>query len=334
MSEQTPTPSGSAWGAFLRGLLRLLMILIVIGLIAAGLYYTLPIVYRELVLPVRETSARLDGLSTQMAGDRGTLDDQLKSIQTRINQLETENAAANSSAADLKSGIDSLRKDQAALQTSLDRLDQLEKELKGYETVTSYNATQVATLEESLRAPGGQIVSLKREVQTLKAMNLLTRAQVNLAQNNFGLAKDDVLAARSVLLALRDTTPAADQPAVDAWIARLDLSLANLLTFPIVASNDLEAAYQLIAAGLMPPAPTPGPLEITPTSTAYVILNEAATVTPFFTSSPTPVLPSVLTTTVTATLTPMSAAMTPTVTPTATVVTVTPTATATATAKP
>ena len=61
MSEQpSPTPetpsagrSPGAWGAFLRGLLRLLMILIVIGLIAAALYYTLPIVYRELVLPVR-----------------------------------------------------------------------------------------------------------------------------------------------------------------------------------------------------------------------------------------------------------------------------------------
>jgi hypothetical protein len=283
-----------------------------------------------------------------MAGDRAAINDQLISIQTRLNDLETAAAAGNSSAAGLQSGLDSLRKDQAALQTSLDRLDQLEKELNGFETVTSYNATQVA----SLRAPDGQIASLKREVQTLKALNLLTRAEVNLAQNNFGLAKDDVMAARAVLLALRDTTPASEQPALDGWIARLDLSMANMLSFPLVASNDLEAAYQLIAAGMAPPPPTPGPLVASSTPTAYVILNEAATPTPTavpaLPSTPTagplgpgPTPTAFVTTTGAATVTPfftntpaatatlMRTSLTATMTPTGTVTT-----TATATAKP
>jgi hypothetical protein len=300
-SEPQPQPTPPfvlALQAFMRGLLRLVLIVALIGLIAAAFYYALPLAYRELVLPVRETSARLDALSQQITSDRTAMNEQLTAVQARLNQLETSSAAADGRAADLQSGYDSLRKDLADLQIALDRLDQLEYALKALDTRQAQSAGQLATLEEGFRAPGGKLDSLRVEVETLKAMNLLTRAEVNLAQNNFGLARDDVMAARNVLLVMRDTLPAEEQNNVSGWIVRLDLAMANLPAFPLVAANDLEAAYQMLAMGVLPPEPTPGPVTITPTPTpwetptAYLTPTEYipmdATTTPFATATPSP----------------------------------------------
>jgi hypothetical protein len=275
--------------AFLRGLGRLLIIVLLVGLVAAAFYYALPLVYRELVLPVRETSARLDALGEQITSDRTSMNEQLKAVQARLNQLETNSAAADANTADIQSGLNSLRKDMDQLQASLERLDQLEKDLKTLDTRQSQSAGQLATLEQSFRAPGGKLDTLRREVDTLKAMNLLTRAEVNLAQNNFGLAKNDVLAARDVLLAMRSSQPAAEQDAISAWIVRLDLALGNLPAFPLIAANDLEAAYQMLAIGILPPAPTPGPITATPTP--WITPTPSATLyqtpTEFYTATPT-----------------------------------------------
>lgn len=289
---QPTTPFVLALQAFLRGLGRLLVIVLLVGLIAAAFYYALPLVYRELVLPVRETSARLDALSEQITNDRTTMNIQLKAVQARLNQLEITNAASNAKTADIQSGLESLRKDLGELQTSLERLDQLEKDLKAMDTRQAQSAGLLATLEEGFRAPGGKLDSLRREVETLKAMNLLTRAEVNLAQNNFGLAKNDVMAARDVLLAMHGSLPEDEKANVTAWIARLDLALANLPAFPLIAANDLEAAYQMLALGVLPPPPTPGPITATPTP--WITPTPSPTIytppTEFYTATPTAIL--------------------------------------------
>ena len=187
--SQTPSAFVVALQAFLRGLVRLLVIAMLIGLLGVAFYYALPLAYRELVLPVRETSARLDALTTQINSDRTSMSEQLKAVQTRLNDLETASAAEGAKSADIQGGVNNLRSDLVALQTSLSRLDQLEKDLKALDSRQGQTTQQLATLEQSLRAPGGKIDSLRRDVETLKAMNLLTRAEVNLAQNNFGLSR-------------------------------------------------------------------------------------------------------------------------------------------------
>jgi hypothetical protein len=88
----------------------------------------------------------------------------------------------------------------------------------------------------------------------------------------FGLAKTDVQTARDLLAELQ----AEKNDAVLAQaIARLDLALGNLPDFPVVASGDLEIAWQILMSGNVPPTPTPVPptatpeptLEVTPTAT-------------------------------------------------------------------
>jgi hypothetical protein len=100
-----------------------------------------------------------------------------------------------------------------------------------------------------------------------RALDMLGRARLYLAQSNFGLAREDVKSARDLLAALQAES---NDPALDQAIARLDLSLGNLPAFPIVAAGDLEIAWQILMSGEAPATATPAPtveptLEATPT---------------------------------------------------------------------
>jgi hypothetical protein len=77
-----------------------------------------------------------------------------------------------------------------------------------------------------------------------------------LSQSNFGLAKEDVQSARDLLAELQ--TGSNDEVLAQA-VTRLDLALSNLPAFPVVASGDLEIAWQILMTGKVMVTPTPTP---------------------------------------------------------------------------
>ncbi len=99
MTYQQPTskPSGSpvlrAIGGFFRFLIRLLFVLIVGALVGLGLYYGVPWVYRSLVQPVQQNTARVTALEQRMAQEQARLQDENLALQERIATLEAEMTA-------------------------------------------------------------------------------------------------------------------------------------------------------------------------------------------------------------------------------------------------
>ena len=307
--EPGPEPSSeasrfrTAARAFGRGLVRLAIILVILAIVVLVSYLILPLAYRELVMPVRDSTARMQAIETQNAVDQTHLTETLNGIVNRLNKLEVDRAAQAGQLAGLQTGLDSLRQTQNSLAESLSILSQLDDELKTLQLDQSNSQARINSIQATLAAPQTRVESLLREVQTLTAMNLLIRAQLNLAENNYGLAKSDLQSARSVLIGLRDSLNPSEQPELNTWIARLDLALNELPASPVLAAGDLEMAYQLLSAGLLPPTPTPGALFV------------GATPTPFVTETPAPFLigPSA---TPTPTTTPASGEPTSTAAPT------------------
>ncbi len=66
---------------------------------------------------------------------------------------------------------------------------------------------------------------MKHEVMFTRALDMLGRARLYLAQSNFGLAREDVKSARELLGTLQTET---DDKALDQAIERLDMALGNL----------------------------------------------------------------------------------------------------------
>jgi hypothetical protein len=336
MSEQTtPTKSNPNIGRILmRIFLWLVLLAVVVVAVGAGFFFGLP-----LVASVRDSSARVQTLEKQVSENQAALNTQLKAIQTRLNQLEAQQAASGSSQDELQSSFNGLQND---LKQSQSQLEQMQVQLDSYTQVVSYEATQVMALKQGLDSPGGRIEELNRKLQLLQAMNLLTRAQVNLAQNNYGLARQDAQSARLVLAALRDQMPDTEKASADAWLARLDLALSNLPGFPVVASGDLEITYQMLAQGALPATPTPvgasptpvgatpTPVGATPTPVGATPMGLTDTPTPYYTPTEIGATPTL----VGASPTLVGASPTPYNTPTQAGLTNTPTPYATFTRTP
>src|SRR5258706_43659 len=112
-----------------------------------------------------------------------------------------------------------------------------------------------ASIEEKLVDNNNQaLLELKHEIMITRALDMLGRARLYLAQSNFGSAKQDVQSARDLLVELQTET---EDPLLDMAIERLDLTLGNLPAFPVVAAGDLEIAWQLLITGEAPPPVTP-----------------------------------------------------------------------------
>lgn len=168
-----------------------------------------------------------------------------------IKQVETEVQALQTQLNETNSRVDTLEKSIEAHSASLTQLDEIQATLE-----SEIQTSQDETLQQ-----------LKQEVMFTRALDMLGRARLYLAQSNFGLAREDVKSARDLLAALQAES---NDPALDQAIARLDLSLGNLPAFPIVAAGDLEIAWQLLMSGEAPATATPAPtveptLEATPT---------------------------------------------------------------------
>lgn len=179
--------------------------------------------------------------------------------------------------------IQAMESEIASLQIQLNEMNSRVTALEGS---VEAHTTSIAKLEEMQAALETQLkenndavlLELKYEVMFARALDILARGRLYLSQSNFGLAKMDVHSARDLLAELQAEK---DDYALAKAIERLDLALGNLPDFPVIASGDLEIAWQILISGNAPVLPT-----ITATPTPVV---EGETPTPPTEPSPTPV---------------------------------------------
>ena len=163
------------------------------------------------------------------------LDDEVANLQIQLNEMNSRMDFIETSVEMRSASLDKLEKIQATLETQIKENN-----------------------DKSLR-------ELKYEVMMTRALDMLGRARLYLAQSNFGLAKVDVQSARDLLFELQTET---GDDVLSQVIARLDLALGNLPAFPVVASGDLEIAWQILMGGGTPMITAPEPtLGATPTAT-------------------------------------------------------------------
>ena len=232
---------GQAFLNFIRALFRLIATLIVIGGIGAAIYFAVPFINDNIVIPIQRNTSQIRQLENEIA----TLQTQLDETNTRIGGLETN------------------------IETHTASLVKLEE--------------MQATLEQEISNQNNSVmVALKREVMLTRSIETIARARLFLSQSNFGLAHDDVQAARDILAELLIDAPTYQVDALNQIIMRLDFALSNLPAFPVIAVDDVDIAWQLLMRGLPeseadvivtftppPPSATPTPAPVstfTPTS--------------------------------------------------------------------
>lgn len=175
----------------------------------------------------------------------------------RIAQLESQTADLQNQLAEINNRLASVETSIEAHTASIAKLEDMQSLLD-------------KQLKESNDAT---LVKLNQEIKMTRVLDTLARARLYLSQSNFGLAKEDVQSARDLLVELQSQSGDAAQTQA---IARLDLALSNLPEFPIIASGDVEIAWQILMTGKAPPTATTQPSP-TATLTAEPTLEVTAT---------------------------------------------------------
>jgi hypothetical protein len=217
---------GQALLNFIRALFRLIAIVLVIGGIGAGIYAAL-----SYGVPYFNQEVIVPINENSASIDK--LSSGVEKLQTQIDETDKRVAV-------LESSIE-------AHTASLTKLDEIQ-----------------TTLENKIQKSRDEtLLQLKHEVMYARALDMLGRARLYLAQSNYGLAREDVKSAHALLKTLQANN---DNLVVDQAIARLDIVLDNLPAFPVVASGDLEIAWQILVNGESASMATPTPQAIsTPT---------------------------------------------------------------------
>ena len=122
--------------------------------------------------------------------------------------------------------------------------------MEGLAQAASQSDEKVEALEGELQAVTAPVADLQYDQHLLRALDLLTRAELHLAQGNAGLARSEVAVARALLSDLQTQLPARYQDAMAAILTRLDLVLGNLPGATDLARGDLDVAWQLLLRGL------------------------------------------------------------------------------------
>ena len=255
-SASQPGPSfGSRLGALglslVRGLVRLLALIIILGAIVALIYYGAPAIRSYLMGPVEQNRVEIVQLRSE-----------LQTMQDQVTDLQTQLAQANSR-------VDALEQSIASHTASLAKLEEMQ-----------------AALEKNVESGAAKLTAeLTREIALTRSIEYLSRARLYLSQSNFGLARNDVQAARDLLAETQASNSDFKTDAISQVLMRLDLALGNLPAFPVIAVSDVDIALELLLSGLPEGAAAP-------TATSVIEWTPTMVPTEVATSTPTPLPPA------------------------------------------
>src|ERR1041385_6480177 len=191
---------GERVGRFFRFILRLISLLLILAIISVALYYALPWLYREFITPVQQNTAQIRELQASQEKTK----QQLADLQTRLETNETVQNKQDKSLTALDKRVSDIEKEINARTQSLAALAQMQSELQAQNQATS--------------------AELERQINVLKAMELLSRARLFMFESNFGLARQDVQLARDLLGKVQPNASESLASNLDEILRRLDLT--------------------------------------------------------------------------------------------------------------
>jgi len=168
MTEQS-NQSGSSFSQgmtkVLRFLVRLIFVLVIGVLIGLALFYGVPRIYRRLVWPVQENSARIAILEEQVTKNSESIFDNDRSLQGRIAVVETEIAELREEVSDRAGNQEVLRQESERLAERITALEaDLETQQQEIEKVQSDFAATTAELERDIEQAQEQLEETQREL--------------------------------------------------------------------------------------------------------------------------------------------------------------------------
>lgn len=242
-------PGEGASEGLVRRAFRLLVRLVAAVLLGFGLgvgiYFGAPAMWRAAMEPIEANTARLDQLESELEGLRAAQDNADRSSSAQLAAMEGKAAANGERLSELESQLIELEGSLSEQERQARSVDELAGELEALADELRDLERRLDALEEAEQIPDAA-VDLGRELQQLRAMELIARARFEILSDNYGLARENVALAQAGLQALMEGAAASDLEALQSVDERLDLAQRSLDENPDLAANDLELAWRLL----------------------------------------------------------------------------------------
>jgi len=237
--EDHKAPFGSRLIRFLVRLFLLVLLGITLG---AAAYFGIPALYKDYIEPMQMNSQRIADLEDALLQGQSDNTDRISEIGERLAEIEGQQVGQKELLSEIQVEIDNLQtmleqqnEENKDLQQLTDRLDALQEEMQNTVDEVEY-----------LTGPEAPTQWLAFQLQLVRVMELLTRTRLWLTQNNFGLASEEVQAAKLILEGLADVTPEEDLENLQQIVDSLDLVLQALPKNPVIAADNLEISWNLL----------------------------------------------------------------------------------------
>jgi septal ring factor EnvC (AmiA/AmiB activator) len=257
MTEQNSKPSIIV--RFFKVLLRLILTLLFGIILGAALYFGFQFAYQELVIPTQQNATNLQNLNTRINQQWDLLQEKNIELEDRLSEMESEQENTTDQISELITDIEQISADldayqmqQGDLTTQIEKIDQSIIGLMDQDKdLTAQNKDLIASIE-NLEVEK-KLQPIYQDLQVFKVLLQVNRSRLFLVQNNYGLAKQELELASELLNALLLLATEEQENEILLWDARLNLAIGHLPDNPILASDDLEILWSMMANGFTNP---------------------------------------------------------------------------------
>lgn len=229
-----------------RSVFRVVLVSVIGIALGVGIYFGTRGLYRNYVEPMQASLRRIAMIEEALAQDKVLARKQAEQTGERLAEIDGRLAEQSETLAILVVEIDSV---QNELEDQDNRIDRLRTMVNRIETLSSdlrATADQVEGLETALSEIELPAQRISKQLHMIQAMTLLCKAHFWLAEDNLGLAAEEIIAARDILTFIPESDSVEEDALMDQIIDRLSLALTDVRTIPIVAADELEIAWKLI----------------------------------------------------------------------------------------
>lgn len=280
--------SGSNWFVrFLRVLIRLLLVLLLGILIGAAIFFGIQYAYQQVVIPSQQNTAALAELDTRVNQQWELIQNNNQDVEKRLSNLETNQDDLNNQLAEL---VANLAQTSADLEVYNTQQNDLSEKVADMDHVVAALGSQIADLSEQNEETKTKLETIDlattldpvyQQLETFKILLQINRSRLFLLQDNYGLAQRELELAGAMLDALSAQVGEDQADEISIWRSRLDLAISHLPDSPILAADDLEILWSLMADEYSTSTSTDQELSTTQKSETEVVEpTVTATVTP------------------------------------------------------
>jgi len=260
-TQNTPDVWSRLWqtiGHLLGVLLRVLFVFVVAILLAAGVYFGAPWVYRQVIHPVQSSMTQLALLQRQVDETNAQWAESFGAQQQRIADLESQLASQGERIASLEASLGRVDEALTGQQATLDELSSAVTaissdyaSLEEVETLQDEFATlqKDVTLSEQVAA---QVDTLERRILLVQTWQEVLKTRLYLTEGNVGDAETMLALAMTRLSQAAALSPESEQETITTIQTHLTRAASRLREQPIIAAQDLESAWYELDALITP----------------------------------------------------------------------------------